>query len=402
MTKLKKELTYIDIVLATIGFVVGAGIYAVIGLTSGYAKEFTWLSVFICGFLSICTGFSYAELASIFNKNGGEFFYVKEAFNYNVAKIVGFLIIVVEMLVLNAVSFGMGDYLSTITKLPSVIIAGFFLVLFAYMNYSGIRSSANYNNISTLIEVGGLILISICGFKNVQSSSFDLTKITSSRFFSILMGASLIYFAYFGFDFIIELSEETKNADTVIPHAMMLGVIVSTILYVMVALSAVSSVGWKKLSTSKAPIADVATAVLGSWGYKLLFIIALVSMSNTILMGHVGISRFIQKIAPELKMPFHLEKIDEHTHTPKNAIIFITIFTLFSLLLGNLENSVKITNVFSLMVFFMVNISVIKLRTSIPDEKRKFKMPGNINNIPIPAIIGAVSSLLLIGVVFKN
>ena len=146
---------------------------------------------------------------------------------------------------------------------------------------------------------------------------------------------------------------------------------------------------------------DITNKLLnGKMGF-LMMIIAIISMSNTLLMGHIGASRFIQSVTKDKKLPFNLDYIDEKYQTPKNAIIFITIITMFGLLLGNIENSAVIANLFTILLFFIVNIAVILLRFKDPDRDRPFKIPFNINNTPISAIIGAVSSILLIVILIK-
>ena len=112
------------------------------------------------------------------------------------------------------------------------------LLVFSYINYTGIRESINYNNISTIIEITGLIFIILLGIKNVNSSIFDIRKIKSTEISSILLGSALIYFAFIGYDVIIELTEETKNSRKVIPRAMMTGVGISTLLYVLIGSNA--------------------------------------------------------------------------------------------------------------------------------------------------------------------
>ena len=116
-------------------------------------------------------------------------------------------------------------------------------------------------------------------------------------------------------------------------------------------------------------------------------------------MGHVGVSRFIQKIATEFSLPFNLDHINDTTKTPTHAIIAVTLVSFIGLLLGNLENSVKFTNMLILFLFFLVNVCAIILRKKMPDAKRKFKIPLNIKNIPVPAVIGAATSLILASVV---
>ena len=145
------------------------------------------------------------------------------------------------------------------------------------------------------------------------------------------------------------------------------------------------------MSTSKAPMYDVAIKLLGKFGI-IIYYIALVSMANTLLLSHVGTSRFIHAVSRDLKLPGNFDKIDKVTNTPKNAIILVTVVTFIGLFLGNLENSVYITNIGVFVLFAIVNLAVIVYRKK-NNDKRPFKIPLNINNIPIPAVIGLISSL---------
>lgn len=403
MNKYKRQLTFIDIVLSTIGYVVGAGIFAVIGIASKYGKDYTWISVIICIILAISTGLSYSELSSIYNKNGGEYFYVKESFNNDTfSKIIAYFIIIVEILSVTAVAFGLGGYLKNIINIPSIVYAAISLIGFGYINYSGLRNSMNYSNIITIVEVLGLIVISLGGINTIGNTKFNVGNITTSQIQPIILGAAYIYFAFFGYDIIIELSEETKNPEKNIPYGMLTGIIVSAVLYLMVTLSAVSSIGWKALSQTESPITEVANKLLGSKFGSIITFIAIISMTNTILMGHVGTSRFVQSMAKELKIPYNLEKIDKKTNTPKNAIIIITVLTLMCLCFGNLENVLSFGNIGTLFLFFIINICVIVLRVKKPTIKRPFKIKGTIQNVPMTSIVGAVGSLILGFVLIKS
>ena len=105
-TKLKKELGFWDVTLATAGYIIGAGIFAILGITSKYGKNFSWLSVLVCGIFASFTGLSYSELSSMFNQGGGEYIIAKETFNHTVAKIIAVFTVFTEVLTLSSVSFG--------------------------------------------------------------------------------------------------------------------------------------------------------------------------------------------------------------------------------------------------------------------------------------------------------
>jgi len=394
--KLKKQLDLKDITLATIGYVIGAGIYAVIGISSKYSKNFTWLSIVLCGIFAVCTGLSFSELSAMFDKNGGEYIYAKEAFDDITAKAVGIITFSTEILSIITVSIGLGNYLSSVIPLNNMVLSAITNIFLGYINYSGIRKSVNYNNVCTILEIGGLILISILGMKNYNKDMFDISTLSNKNVIEILVASSLIYFSYFGFDVVIELTEETIDSKKTIPRGIMNGIAISTILYIFVSLSAVSTVGWETLSKSKAPIVDVARALLGGNGAKVLLGIAVISMSNTLLMGHIGCSRFINSVSKYEKLPFYLDKVDPKTRTPKNSIIFITVISIIGLLIGNIENAAIFTNISTMMIFIIVNLAVIQLRITKPEIKRPYKIPFNIKNIPVSAIIGFISNILLL------
>ena len=300
--KYKKQLTFKDITLTTIGYIIGAGIFAVIGLTSKFGKQYTWLSIILCGLSVICTGLSYSELSSAVNTNGGEYVMVKEVFGSKIfSKLVAVFTAITEILVCVSIAFGLGNYLSKFIPVNQIVLASICLGISAYINYCGIRESVTFTNIGTVIEVSGLLLIILFGLSSIKTDMFNVSKIKSSEIKPILIGSALIYFAFMGYDIIIELTEETKNSETVIPTAMMTGIIISVILYTLVAIVSISSIGWKNMSTSKAPMYDVAKKLLGKFGI-IIYYIALVSMANTLLLSHVGTSRFIHAVSRDLKI----------------------------------------------------------------------------------------------------
>jgi basic amino acid/polyamine antiporter, APA family len=399
---LKKELNLTDVSLATAGYIIGAGIYAIIGIASKYGKNYTWISILISGISAICTGLSYSELATMFNQNAGEYIYIKEAFNGNVASFVAYLIILAEILTQSTVAIGLGEHLNSLIPINAKILSSSLLLIFGYLNYFGIRESINYNNATTIMEISGLLIISLFGLKYVNKDSFDISNLNYKDLYPLLVGASIINFAYFGYDMAIELTEETKDSINNIPKGMLIGVLISTILYGTVTVSSISSIGWEKLASSNTPLTDVAHKLLGAFGGKMMLLIALISMSNTLLMGSVAGSRFIQSFSKNIELPFNLQKIDKKTNTPINAIIFITIVSIIGVFIGNLEKVTSLTNISTISIFILMNLSVIVMRFTKPNHSRHFKVPFNINNVPVPSLIGLISSVIFIFVTISN
>src|SRR3989338_7831603 len=121
--KLKKELGLFQLTLAGIGVILGAGIYALIGVASGVAGNALWLSFIIGAVIAMLTGFSYAELSSMFKKDAGEYDYIEYGLNKKIAFLIGITIIFAGIVTAATVSLGFAGYFSAIFKTPIVLTA---------------------------------------------------------------------------------------------------------------------------------------------------------------------------------------------------------------------------------------------------------------------------------------
>ena len=347
---------------------------------------------------------SYAELASMFKKNNSIYLYTKEAFDDSIASFIRYTSLFGEITALSTVALGLGQYISSIINVQQKLISIVLIICMGYLNYSGIRNTANFNNTSTIIEISGLVAIILFGMKYVSKKTFDISSLSADSIYPILLGTSVINIAYIGYDVIIHLSEETKNPEYNIPYGMMSGILLTIILYGLVTLVAISSIGWKTLSNSKAPIADVAKYILGSTGGKVIFLIATISMLNTLLMGNVGASRLLHSIIEDspVKLPFNLTEVDKKTNTPYKSIFMVTLCSILVLFCGNLEKVTSYTNISTLIIFIIVNLAVIKMRLTKPIDKSNFYIPLNIYNVPVSAIVGSVLSIFFTYLTFAH
>jgi len=406
----KKSLGLVDVTLATSGYVIGAGIYAILGIATKYGKQYTWISVLVSGIFSICTGLSFSELAGMYNKNAGEYYIAKDVFNKNTAVVLSLITVLTEILTQSIIARGMAAHLKSIIPIAPTLLSTLILICYGFINYRGIRSSVNYNNVATVLEVLGLLVVSFGGLRYFNLDVFNVSELNSKHIIPIILGSSIINFAYFGYDMAIELTEETINAEKNIPLGMMYGVSIALFLYLFVAISGLNTLGWKSLSKSETPVVDIANKLFGKGGLTVLFGIAIISMSNTLLMGNVASSRFIQAYAKDndLLKPLRLDKLNPATNTPANAIILITILSvLFIYVIPEFEKLVNFSNLSILVIFIIMNIAVVILRMTNPEKKRAFTIPFSVNNIPMPSILAILlgtGSFLLVSreMLFNN
>jgi APA family basic amino acid/polyamine antiporter len=385
-----------------IGLILGAGIYVLIGDIAAISGNAMWISFLLAAVIASLTGLSYAELSSIFPKSAAEYVYVREGIGNNfLALFVGCLTIFVAITSAATVAIGFSSYLAVILpQYPPVLYAITLVLSLSVLNFYGIRESMWVNSIFTVVEVFGLLIIIVVGLSfgsAADTNYFEMPKMAHSSYSALIstaLGSTvLVFFAYYGFENISNISEETKNPTRTIPRALIFSIIFTTIIYILVAISSVALVGWEELSKSDAPLALAASKALGNSGVFVLTIFALFATTNTVLMMLISGSRIIFGIAKyDDAIPSILADVHHSRKTPWLAIVFTTAFTLATIILysGKLSDVASISVFSILLVFALVNFSVISLRLKKPNIPRAFSLPFRVKKFPIFPILGLV------------
>lgn len=396
---LKRELGLFELTLYGVGMIVGAGIYALIGKVAGIAGNGVWLSFLLSSFLAIFTGLSYAELASIFTKDSAEFDYVKHATRKKyLSYIVAWFMLGSMLISATTVALGFGGYFSALLGIGNpILFAAFSIVLFTLINFVGIKISAKINDVATLLEVGGLLLI-IFGtvFVIAFNSNFTAREVNyfDFSFPSVISGAILAFFAYIGFGSIAKMGEEVKEPEKNLPKAILLSIFITTLLYIGVALAAITLASPQKLYSSSEPAAMIAEKINPNLRF-LLSVIALFSTGNTILLILISSSRMLYGLASQKVFPSIFAKVNKTTQTPHYAVFLTGFISLLLLIYNNIKTVAEVTNLWIFICYFFVNLSVILLRYR-REKKGYFRMPLNIGKFPILAFLGVLTSLWMI------
>jgi len=368
VVRLKRELSLWQVTIAGVGIILGAGIYALIGVAAGTAGNAIWLAFLISAVVAGLTGLSYAELTSMFKGDAAEYDYIKEAFNHKIALAVGIMIIAAGFVSAATVALGFAGYFIKILPISMVLAAIGLIVLMTIINFTGIKQTAWFNTVSTFIEFGGLVLVIWIGFQHLGEVNYLEMPFGMS---GVLSTASLVFFAYMGFESIVKLREETKDPERTIPLALIYSVIITAVMYVLVAIAAVSIVNWKTLSNSTAPLAEVVATSIGPKAFIIVGIIALFSTANTVLITLVTTSRMIYGMAKRKTFPKIFAAVHKKTRTPWVAIILLSLITMIFTLINDLEFIANLTNLFLFATFAMANLSMIILRYKFK-KKRGF------------------------------
>jgi APA family basic amino acid/polyamine antiporter len=393
---LSRELGLFEVTVYGVGLILGAGIYAILGEATAVAGESVPLAFLAAAVVAGLTGLSYAELASRYPKGEGDYVYVRESLrSKRLAEVVAVLRVFVGAVSAAAVALAFSGYLTAFTDVPPALTALALVVLASAVNFWGIELSAKLNVLFTVAEVGGLALIIWLG-RNTWGSVAVLDAPFGGS--GIVAATFLVFFAYLGFGSIVNVAEETRDATRTVPRAILLSILITTVLYVLVAFSAVGLVDWRTLGASASPLALVAEAGSGAVAGSVVGAIALTSTANTVLILLVSTSRLLYGVSKSeyRSFPTAFSRIHAGRRTPYLAVALVGGLTIPFVLLGDLGQVAALANAALLVVFVMVNVALLKLRFDRPDDRSGFTAPLTVGRLSVTALAGLVTTVALL------
>jgi basic amino acid/polyamine antiporter, APA family len=397
ITKLRRVLGLTELTFYGIGSLIGAGIYSIIGVAAGEAGNFLWLSFITAGGAAFLTALSYSELASTLTKAGAEYQYIKFTFPtwHLLAFLGGYLVMLNGASTAATVSVAFAGYLNSFLTVPIIFTAFLTLLFSTLINISGIRQSTWASIIFTSIEISGLLLIISLGFIKGDIGKSFLLWPSLSNITSVLHASSIIFFIYIGFEDLVNLSEETVRPAVTIPRALILSGLVTSIIYVAVAVAVTGLTDPMRASLSSAPLTTIVTTIHPWFGTAIGFA-ALCATASTVLIALISISRMIFGMARDGYFPKILAKIHSTRKTPYTASLTLFLLACIFLSFKEIETISSISSFGVLLVYILIHLSVIVLRVTQPNLWRPFRVPLSVHGIPVLPVIGMLASILLI------
>ncbi|MGB9802628.1 amino acid permease [Desulfofundulus sp.] len=389
-SRLKRELSAFDLALIGISCVIGTGIFVATGQGASLAGPGVILSYAVAAICCALCAFTYAELATMFPIAGSTYSFCYAAFGEIIAWIIGWDLLLEYLVSSSAVASGWSSTLvgvlrsmginlphaltnsplaGGIVDLPAVLVVMFI----TWILYRGVKESANWNNAMVAVKVGVIVLFIIMGMTHVHL--VNLKPLLPFGWKGVMAGASIVFFAFIGFDDISTAAEETANPKRDVPLGVGICVAVVILLYMLVAFTLCGIVPFRQIDVNDA--LPSALRMIGiNWGGDLVAVGGIVGMIATILVINYGQIRIFMTMARDGLLPPAFEKIHPVCRTPHictwiTGIICAVIagFFPFSVI-------IDLCNIGTLFAFILVSIGVIVLRKTMPDVERKFRLPG--------------------------
>ncbi len=371
-----------------LGSMLGAGVYALIGRAAENLGNSVWLAFLVAMLAAMLTGLSYACVGSRYARAGGAAYVTHRALGKPwLSYIVG---IAVMMSGLTSMATGSQAIAENLAKasgmdLPIKLTAIALVFLVGCVIYRGIRESMWANMVCTIVEASGLIFIIAVGMKywgsvNYLESAGDTlaggpgSGITLAL---VMQGAVLTFYSFIGFEDILNVSEEVKNPKRDVPFGLIGAMILATLIYMAVAITAVSVVPWRELAASKTPLMEVAHRA-APWfkGIDGVYIgITIFAIGNTALLNYLMGSRLLYGMSRQGLLPKILGKVHPIRRTPHIAVMVLFVIVAGLILSGSVKQLAESTVLLLLTVFTVVNIALVVLKLRKGEERGGFEVP---------------------------
>lgn len=380
-----------------VGDMLGSGIYALVGKIAGTMGHATWLAFTASMIAASLTALSYASLGSRYPKAGGAAYVSHRAFARPfLSYVVGLAVLASGLTSMATQANAFAGYFTGLVEgsAPWIVMLGF-VGLLTVVNVLGMRESSWLNAICTFVEVSGLLIVIAVGLKawggvDLLQGPQTETGTAPLSLSLALQGGALAFYAFVGFEDMINVSEEAKNPRRDFPIAVVVAMAVTATLYIAVSITAVSVLSPAALNASKQPLVDVVRAAEPRFPVAVFSGIALFAIANTALLNYMMGARLVYGMARERLVPAWLGALHPTRRTPHRAILALMTLVIGLMFAGNIRELASATSALLQCVFVVVNASLLVLRHRPGEPQGSFELPR-----VIPAL-GIVVSLAML------
>jgi APA family basic amino acid/polyamine antiporter len=394
---LHRSIGPIQLALYGLGSMLGAGIYGLIGQAAGQVGNAVWLAFVIALIAALLTALSYASLGSRYPRAAGAAYVIQRAFRLPMLSFsIGLALVCSGLTSVATQSRVFAANLASLLHLEALPLWWFalgFLLILAGVAFRGIRESMWLNVLCTLVEASGLIIVVIAGLSYWGSVDYlEIREAPSGEAEMLILaqGAVLTFFAFIGFEDTLNVAEECRNPQRTIPIGLILAMGMAALIYIAVAVTAVSVVPWQELAAAPGPITEVMRRAAPRLPPVVFTGITLFAVANTALVNYVTASRLLYGMARQGLLPARFGDVHAGRRTPHIAILALLLVATPLALMGTIAELAAATVLLLLVVFACMNGALFVLKG------RSGELLGNFE---IPRIVPALGLLVCLGLV---
>lgn len=417
----KRCLSAFDLTLLGVGAIIGTGIFVLTGIaaatTSGPGVV---LSFIVAGIACAFAAFAYAEFSAMVGGSGSAYGYSYAAFGELIAWIIGWDLILEYGVAVAAVANGWSGYFNNalhvvgldlplsltrgpwatgaegagLVNLPAIVI----ILLLTVMLIVGVKQSAKLNTAMVFVKLFAIVIFLGVGIFHIDSANwipfapfgwFSHNEI--GKPIGIFAGASVVFFAYVGFDAVSTATEEANDAQRDIPKGILASLIFCTLIYIIVSGVLTGILPYTQLNVPS-PVAFALEQVGIKWASALVAAGVITGLTTVMLVLFYGLTRIITAMGRDGLLPKVFAEVNSKTQTPvKNTLLCGILMAIMAGFIP-LDTLAELVNVGTLFAFVLVCLGVIVLRYTQPNAARPFKIPAGI----LVCVLGVLSCSALI------
>lgn len=403
-TGLHRSLTAFDLTLLGIGSIIGAGIFVLTGIAAATkAGPAIVLSYVVAGMACGFTALAYAELAGMLGGAGSAYSYAYSSFGEVIAWLVGWNLILEYAASVSAVAVAWSGYVGNVlgaaglalpealmhapgeggtVNLPALLV----IVVLGALLAAGVKDSARVNNAIAFIKIGAIAVFIVAALPHVEPANWR--PFTPFGWSGVFSGASLIFFAYIGFDAISTAGEEARNPGRDMPIAILWSLAVCTVIYIVVSGLLTAIAPYQTLNVSS-PVAEALLGVGVRWGGAVVAAGAIAGLTSVMLVQYYGQTRIFLAMARDGLISRAFSDVHPERRTPLKSIAICGAAMAVAAGFMPLTIIAEIVNIGTLFAFVFVCGGVIVLRRTHPALHRPYRAPGG-DLIPALGVVSCI------------
>jgi amino acid transporter len=379
-SSLKRAISLPMLVLYGLGTTIGAGIYALVGELAGVSGYLAPAAFLMASLLGAITALSFAELSSRYPRAAGAALYTREGFDsVGFSTLVGLLVVSAGLVSAAALVNAFAGYLNQLIDLDRVTVVLLTTLTLGLFAAWGIMQSILITAAMTLLGIAGLVIIIYVGHGALADLSTEWPKliptsdVTSWGF--IFAGTLLAFYAFIGFEDMVDVAEEVKDVKRNLPLAILLTLGITTVFYMLIMTIAVLSMPPEELSQSSAPLAYLYQYHTGEDSTLIIFI-GLFAIIDGVLVQMIMASRVLYGLSSRGQLPALLSRVHPKTQTPLFATALSIGGVLILAIVGRLGSLAELTSIIMLIVFSLVNLSLWRIKQRMPHNEGHINLPS--------------------------
>ena len=362
-----------------LGTTIGAGIYALVGEMAAISGYYAPVSFLLASILAGLTALSFAELSGRFPRCAGAALYVKEGFSSErLSVIVGLLVVAAGLVSSAAIVNGFTAYLGEFIELDRFTAIIIVTLAIGAIAAWGIAESVSIAAFVTVVEIAGLLLViavSYSGLAELPDRWRELVPATdSTSWYGIYAGSLLAFYAFIGFEDMVEVAEETRQVRRNLPIGIMLTLGITTLLYMTIMVTAVLAMPPEQLAQSPVPLARLYEHYTAD-DATIISIIGLFALINGALIQMIMASRVLYGMSSRKLLPAIFSRVNRRTQTPLVATALTTVAILLLAVSGSLASLAQATSLIMLLVFSLVNLALLHIKRKHPKPEGLIVFP---------------------------